>query len=330
MQDAVLIHVVHVSRRFGHTLAIGDISLAIDKGELFGLVGPDGSGKTTLLRLMAGVLNPSDQRQGRWPGWFHQPTGHVSVGGYDTVAASEAVKAQIGYMPQHFGLYDDLSVDENLAFAADMFGLKGKARSERIDELLAFANLEAVRTRRARLLSGGMKKKLALACAILHHPALLLLDEPTTGVDPLARRSFWELLSRLHAEGVTTVVSTPYMDEAERCNRIALLFGGRVLACDTPAVIKSQVPGQVLALRGTDVRAATQCLHGLPCLLETQTYGDQLNLIVSGDRQAVEQAVKDRLAAARLPFERLEPVSVRMEEAFIYLVGQREVRHDEH
>jgi ABC-2 type transport system ATP-binding protein len=333
MQDEALISLKHVSRRFGHVLAIDDLDLAIHKGELFGIVGPDGSGKTTLLRMMAAVLDPTDPLQTRWTGkirqWLHPPTGHILVGGCDTVAASETVKAQLGYMPQNFGLYDDLSVDENLAFAADMFGLKGKERAERIHTLLVFANLEQVRTRPARLLSGGMKKKLALACALVHRPAVLLLDEPTTGVDPLARRSAWELLSRLHAEGITTVVSTPYMDEAERCNRVALLFAGRILACDTPGAIKRQVPGQVLALQGADMRQAARCLQDLPAVLSTQTYGNQLNLIVSGDLPTARQLIADRLTAAKLSFGSLEPVPVRMEEAFIYLVSLARQQHKE-
>ncbi len=325
MQDEA-ISLKHVSRRFGHVLAIDDLDLAINQGELFGIVGPDGSGKTTLLRMMAAVLDPTDPqpRRGleRIAGWLHPPTGHIYVGGQDTVLAPEAVKARLGYMPQNFGLYDDLSAAENLAFVADMFALKGKARAERIHTLLAFANLEQVRSRPARLLSGGMKKKLALACALLGHPAILLLDEPTTGVDPVARRDLWQLLSRLHAEGITTVVSTPYMDEAERCNRVALLFAGHILAYGTPAEIKRKVPGLVLALQGADVRAATRCLRDLPVVLETQTYGNQLNLIVSGDPAATRQIIVDRLAAAQLAFDHLEPVPVRMEEAFIYLVSQ--------
>jgi ABC-2 type transport system ATP-binding protein len=333
MQDGAMISLKHVSRRFGHILAINDLDLAINKGELFGVVGPDGSGKTTLLRMMAAVLDPSDPRGKRWLGkiseWFHPPIGHISIGGHDTVASSEAVKAQLGYMPQNFGLYDDLSVDENLAFVADVFGLKGKERAERIHTLLAFANLEQVRSRPARLLSGGMKKKLALACALVHRPAVLLLDEPTTGVDPLARRSSWELLSRLHAEGITTVVSTPYMDEAERCNRVALLFAGRILACDTPEAIKRQVPGQVLALQGADVRQAAHCLQDLPAVLGTQTYGNQLNLIVTGDLPAVRRLIADRLATAKLSFDSLDLVPVRMEEAFIYLVNLARQQHKE-
>jgi ABC-2 type transport system ATP-binding protein len=252
---------------------------------------------------------------------FNPPAGRVTVTGFDTVRQPEQVKARLGYMPQNFGLYGDLSVMENLAFSADVFGLKGPARAKRIDELLDFANLGQFRSRRAGLLSGGMKKKLALACALLHRPEVLLLDEPTTGVDPVARRDFWDLLSGLHAEGITTVVSTPYMDEAERCNRAALLFEGRLMASGTPASIKKQVPGQVLALRGADVRMAQAALEGLPGLLDAQTYGNQLNLIVQGDVDDAAQRVRERLAGSNLAVESLEPVPVRMEEAFIYLVS---------
>lgn len=325
-----------VTRRFRSTVAIDEVSLDVKAGELFGVLGPDGAGKTTLLRMVAAVLNPSkpdmDEEQPfhRWliesvKTRLNPPTGYITVGECDTVADAEQVKANLGYMPQNFGLYGDLSVDENLAFSADVFGVSGETRAQRIGELLEFTDLVEFRDRRARLLSGGMKKKLALACALLHRPALLLLDEPTTGVDPVARRDFWDLLSGLHAEGVTTIVTTPYMDEAERCNRVALLFKGRILAQGAPEEIKAKVPGQVLALQGGDMRAAQEVVEGLPALLRIQPYGDQLNLIVESDIDEGFRVVKDKLDNAGIEFDRLEPVPVRMEEAFIYLVSQARI-----
>jgi ABC-2 type transport system ATP-binding protein len=341
MPDETMILVNNVSRRFGRTVAIEDVSLTIKRGELFGILGPDGAGKTTLLRMMAAVLNPSGPpgtdltglidavREHAKPAALRQTiramltpvTGHITIDGHDSVRASEAVKAQQGYMPQTFGLYGDLSVDENLAFAADVYGVYGHERAERIQQLLAFAALEPFRNRRAALLSGGMKKKLALACALLHRPAVLLLDEPTTGVDPVARREFWDLLSGLHAEGITTVVSTPYMDEAERCNRVALLYEGRVLAQGTPETIKDQIPGTVLALHTSAMAQAREALADLPGLLDLQTYGDQLNLIVEQDGDTMQQAVRERLDAHAIPIDHLTPMPMRMEEAFIYLVN---------
>ncbi len=314
-----------VTRRFGHTVALKEVSLQIARGALYGILGPDGSGKTTLLRLVVGLLNPSHSPTGGLresiQDRLHPLSGHIVVNGYDTVRQPEMVKRLLGYMPQNFGLYDDLSVDENLNFAADVYELPGAIRPARIKELLAFAGLERFRSRQARLLSGGMKKKLALACAILHRPALLLLDEPTTGVDPVARRSFWDLLSKLHAEGITIIVSTPYMDEAERCNGVALLFEGQVLAVGSPAEIKARVPGHVLAVQGTNARAAAEILHDMPGLLETQTYGAGLNLIVDGETATMKSEVAERLAAHQIPFDGIEPMPMRMEEAFIYLTN---------
>jgi ABC-2 type transport system ATP-binding protein len=308
MPGEIMLEIRHLQRRFRRNLALDDVNLTINQGELFGVLGPDGAGKTTLLRMMAAVMNPT--------------AGTITVGGYDTVKEAEAVKALMGYMPQRFGLYGDLSVRENLHFVAEVFGVEGEERQQRMDELYAFTQLADFADRRARFLSGGMKKKLGLACALIHRPRVLLLDEPTTGVDPVARRDFWDLLSDLHAQGTTTVVSTPYMDEAERCNRVALLYQGRVMACETPANIKARIPGHVLAVQNDNIRVLQDALQGLPCLLEIQTYGDQLSLIVSGEIEAAKQAVHDRLTAQHIDPVRLEAVPIRMEEAFIYLVNK--------
>ncbi|MCA9904610.1 MAG: ABC transporter ATP-binding protein [Anaerolineae bacterium] len=323
--DDVVVRVDDVTRRFRQTTAIDHVSLAIQPGELFGVLGPDGAGKTTLLRMIAGVLDPSDPAahglRGTLEGWLHPPTGHVNVAGFDTVAQSQQVKARLSYMPQAFGLYGDLSVEENLTFAADVFGVYGRERVERMAELLAFAGLERFRDRRAAVLSGGMKKKLALACALLHRPQILLLDEPTTGVDPVTRRDFWDLLSQLHGQGITTIVSTPYMDEAERCNRVVLLFEGRVLAEGTPQAIKARVPGDVLSVRGVDIHRAKRALEGMDGVIDIQTYGDQINLIVSGDAERLQTESTKRLAQAQLDGAAFQRVPVSMEEAFIYLVN---------
>lgn len=297
-----------VGRRFRRRDVLQDVSLSVGRGELFGIVGPDGAGKTTLLRMIAAVMNPS--------------AGEIAVGGHSTTQDEEAVKAQIGYMPQQFGLYGDLSVAENLNFVAELHGVYGKERRDRMERLYDFTGLRDFAARKAALLSGGMKKKLALACVLMHYPDLLLLDEPTTGVDPVARRDFWDLLSGLHADGTTTIVSTPYMDEAERCSRVALLFEGNVLTCDTPANIKASIPGSVLALETHDIGGAKAAVRDLPFMLDVQTYGSQLNLIVTGDVETARADVRRRLEDAGQAIERLEPASMRMEEAFIYLVNQ--------
>ena len=322
-EAAVLVQ--DATRRFGSTTAIDHVSLEIQPGELFGILGPDGAGKTTLLRMLAAVLDPTEPSaqglRGRVDGLLHPPSGHIHVGGFDTVAQGQQVKACLSYMPQAFGLYGDLSVSENLAFTADLFGVSGPERSARVQELLAFAGLEDFLDRRAAVLSGGMKKKLALACALLHHPEILLLDEPTTGVDPVARRDFWDLLSRLHGQGITAIVTTPYMDEAERCNRVALLFEGRILAEGTPQEIKSRIPGQVLSVRNVDIHRAEGALKDIEHLIDIQTYGDQLNLIVTGDVEQLKSACVQRLQAAGLTGAVFGTMPVSMEEAFIYLVS---------
>jgi ABC-2 type transport system ATP-binding protein len=298
----------HITRRFKQLVAVQDLNFSIRKGEIFGILGPDGTGKTTLLRMMAGVLNPT--------------SGNIRIGDLDTVKQAEAVKARIGYMPQRFGLYSDLSVAENLDFVADIFEVHGEVRRRRMSELYDFTQLERFKERRAGQLSGGMKKKLGLACSLIHEPEVLLLDEPTTGVDPVARRSFWDLLSGLHAKGTTTIVSTPYMDEAERCNRVLLLFEGKILACDTPQRIKKMIPGSVIAIQNNDIRHLKTVIEELPFLLDIQTYGDQLNLIVSGDAEVAKQNIQAHLSAEDVKLTRLETIPIRMEEAFIYLVSK--------
>ena len=213
----------NLTRRFGGLTAVHELTLAIPEGELFGLVGSDGAGKTTTLRMLAGILDPDG--------------GEVRVLGRDFPADTEKVKGDIGYMSQRFGLYPDLTVAENIAFYAEIFGVTGAEFRDRRLQLLGFSGLEPFRDRHAGRLSGGMKQKLGLCCALIHKPRLLLLDEPTNGVDPVSRRDFWRILRELHAEGVTIVVATAYLDEASRCDRVGLIHGGRLIACDTPAVL---------------------------------------------------------------------------------------------
>ena len=306
MSPEPLIVIEAVQRRFRQTLAIADISLTIWPGELFGIVGPDGAGKSTLLRLLAAVLDPT--------------AGRITIANYDSVADAEAIKARLGYMPQRFGLYHDLTVQENLHFTAAIYNVQGEQLKRRLAQLYEFTNLADFRDFPAGKLSGGMQKKLALAGALIHEPTLLLLDEPTTGVDPVARRDFWDLLSGLHAGGTTTVVSTPYMDEAERCNRVALLYQGAILACDTPAAIKAQIPGSVLALISSDNMQAELVLQEMAGLIDIQTYGNLLNLIVA-DRETARDTITARLAGAGITIHSLQPAPLRMEEAFIYLVN---------
>jgi ABC-2 type transport system ATP-binding protein len=303
-----IIQIEGLTRRFGKTVAVDGLDLSVARGEIFGLVGPDGAGKTTTIRMLAAILDPT--------------SGSARVMGFDTVKQDEAIKQRMGYMAQQFSLYGDLTVAENIDFYADVFDLKGSERRERIDRLLRFARLTEFTARRAAYLSGGMQKKLALACALLHMPEVIFLDEPTTGVDPVSRREFWDILTELHLEGVTVFVSTPYMDEAERCSRIGLMYQGRLIVCDTPGQIKGMVEGELIELRPDDVRRARALLEAVPNVLEVQTYGDLIHVFVA-DAGAGQTAVAEALAEADIAVISLRQVRPRMEEAFISLITRQ-------
>ena len=220
----VTIKAVNLTRKFAQVAAVDSLSLEIEEGEIFGLVGPDGAGKSTTMRLLAGILEPD--------------SGEAWVFGKHIIKESESLKDHIAYMPQRFGLYEDLTVIENLNFYADIYGVTKQERGSRIERLLGFSNLTPFKRRMCRNLSGGMKQKLGLACALIHTPKVLFLDEPTNGVDPVSRRDFWQILYQLLKEKVTILLSTSYLDEAERCRRVGLIHKGRLLKCDAPATIK--------------------------------------------------------------------------------------------
>jgi ABC-2 type transport system ATP-binding protein len=303
-----IIETDHLTRAFKDLVAVDEVTLQIQAGEIFGLIGPDGAGKTTMLRLLAAIMDPT--------------SGRATVAGFDTVTESEAIKQRIGYMAQRFNLYGDLSVWENLNFYADVFEVRGQVRQERIDRLLAFAQLTEFRDRRAAHLSGGMQKKLALACTLVHTPEIIYLDEPTTGVDPVSRREFWSILSDLHLEGVTLVVTTPYMDEAERCSRVGLIYQGALVVCDTPDRITALTSGDVIALWPSDLQRARQLLPSLDGVQEVYTFGEQLRLFVQ-DGPEMEGAIQETLAQAGIEVRELRHARPRMEESFISLVRRR-------
>ncbi len=302
---AAVVTTKKLTKRYGDVTAVDGLTLAVAPGEVFGLVGPDGAGKTTTLRMLAAILLPS--------------AGRATVLGRDTVREAEAIKGHIGYMGQRFNLYRDLTVGENLAFFADVFGVTGEERRGRLRRMLAFAHLESFEGRRAEQLSGGMQKKLALACTLIHRPQVLFLDEPTTGVDPASRREFWDILTDLHLEGITIVVSTPYMDEADRCSRVGLMYRGRLVVCDTPRAIRSMVKGELLEVRGPDLRRAREVVAQVPGVMEVQTYGDRLHVFVD-DSEARGAALAQALADAGVSLQSLRPTRPRMEEAYISLV----------
>ncbi|MDY7039373.1 MAG: ABC transporter ATP-binding protein [Chloroflexota bacterium] len=297
-----------LTRKFKNVTAVDGLNLAIRQGEIFGLVGPDGAGKTTTIRMLAAIMDPTE-------GW-------ARVVGFDTVKQAEGVKKRIGYMAQRFNLYGDLTVLENLLFFADIFSVRGEERDERVDRLLSFARLTRFKKRRADHLSGGMQKKLALACTLIHKPEVIFLDEPSTGVDPVSRREFWDILTELHLEGVTLFVSTPYMDEAERCSRVGLMFDGQIIVCDKPDRIKGLVEGELLELRPASLRAAERVIAGLPGVLEVQTYGDLLHVFVDEAAQRLPE-VKAALAEQKIHMYDCRQTRPRMEEAFISLIHKR-------
>ncbi len=296
-------------RRDGHTRAVDGVDLSVAPGEIFCLVGPDGAGKTTLIRLLSGLLAPD-------VGW-------AKVCGRDVQRQKQDVHRRIGYMAQQFSLYGDLTAYENLCFFAGVYGMGAKARRERIPRLLDSARLSPFRSRPAAQLSGGMRKKLALACTLAHEPAVALLDEPTTGVDPVSRREFWDTLTGLRLErNLTILVSTPSMDEAERCHRVGLMYEGRLIACGTPAEIKRLVPGALLELRPAQWRIARDVLRVMDGVLEVQTYGEKLHVFVddAGLRAPqLAQALEAQGIACPLP----RPISPRLEEAFVSLIRRR-------
>ncbi len=302
---AALIETHGLSKSFKQVEAVRGLDLVVQPGELFGLIGPDGAGKTTTLRLLAGLLEPSG--------------GRATVAGYDLANQSEAIKPLIGYMAQEFSLYGELTVAENLRFFAELYQLDRAQLRKRTERLLEFAGLTDFQDRRGQHLSGGMKKKLVLAATLIHQPQLLLLDEPTTGVDPISRREFWEILNELYLQGTTILVSTPYMDEADRCSRVALMDHGRLMAVDTPRGIRRRVPGELLELKTDDWRAARQALSDLPGLLEIQQYGEALHLLVDSERKRSRQ-VKRVLHRAGVRLHSLRAAPIQMEGAFLSLM----------
>lgn len=289
-----------LSRSFETVEAVRSLDLSVAEGEMFGLVGPDGAGKTTILRMLCGLLAPS--------------SGRASVLGRDVVKEAEALKSRIGYFSQRFSLYGDLTVDENIEFFAEIHRVGGFG--PRREELLAFTRLTPFRGRLAERLSGGMKQKLALACALIHTPRILFLDEPTTGVDAVSRRDFWKILSGLLRTGITIVMTTPYMDEAERCTRVGLLAGGRLLAADTPQALKGLMRGAVVEIVCPEIRRAFAVLKDLPGVTEVQLFGDRLNAVV-GDPDREIPRIESALAAAGITVAQRRVLAPSLENVFI-------------
>jgi ABC-2 type transport system ATP-binding protein len=300
-----LIEAHRLRKSFSDTDAVKDVSLVVHPGEAYGLVGPDGAGKTTTLRLLAGVL----ANEG----------GDVRIAGYDMRTHAEQARARLGYLSQRFSLYADLTVRENLLFFGEMRGMTGAALARRAPELLDFVGLAGFEARRTGQLSGGMKQKLGLATALIHRPAVLLLDEPTGGVDPLARQDFWQLIIRLLAEGTAVVVTSPYMDEAVRCNRLGSMMGGRILTEGSPRELVRRFDGEVLELVAHPKDSARQVALAVREVRDAIVFGDRLHLHVA-DAQSVSARLPLLLDAAHITVTRLRPIPPTLEDLFLSLL----------
>ena len=306
MADAV--GVEGLTKRFGALAAVERLSFSVHPGEIFGLVGPDGAGKTTAMRMLASVMRPD--------------AGSIVIDGIDVLAEPEEAKRHVSYMPQRFGLYEDLTVDENIRFYADLFEVPRRLWQVRAASMLAAADMTAYRGRLAGQLSGGMKQKLGLTCSLVHTPRVLLLDEPTTGVDPLSRREFWQILYSLRAEGVAMLISTAYLDEAERCDRLALLHQGAMLHCDTPARLKSRMPGAMLEVVSPDPRRVRDAALPLAGVLGVLLVGNGAHIRVDDAHLRAAQ-IAAALAAARVPTTQIDEVAPTMEDLFVALLEQQ-------
>jgi ABC-2 type transport system ATP-binding protein len=303
------IRLSELTKHFPGVVAVDRLSFEASAGEIFGLVGPDGAGKTTTLRMLAGVLGPD--------------SGSAVVADCDVTQNPEGVKSRMSYMPQRFGLYEDLTVEDNIRFYADIFAVARAERERRAGQLLDAADMRRFGRRLAGQLSGGMKQKLGLICALIHRPQVLLLDEPTTGVDPGSRRDFWRILYALLDEGVAILMSTAYLDEAERCHRVALLHEGRSLFCDTPARLKQNLPGAVVAIGSGEPRRLRAVLTGAEGIRDAALLGDGLRLVVDrADRRIPE--LRARLAATDVPFGDIEQVAPSVEDLFVATISGRE------
>lgn len=307
--EDVIVRARGVTRRFASGVAVERLDLDVRRGEIFGIVGPDGAGKTTCLRLLCGLLEPD--------------AGEIWIAGCDVRRERDRVRERVGYVAQRSGLYGDLSVQENLDFYADLYGVPARARRERLEELLRWTRLEPFRRRRAQHLSGGMQRKLALACALLHRPEILLLDEPTTGIDPISRRDFWALLAQLRKEGMTILFTTAYLDEAERATRLGLLYRGRLLRCAPVERLRRELPEFGYEVLARDREAALGRLRACEGVLSVEPFGGALRLFLDPARASIEtvrRALEDA-GIADATFRRIVPS---LEDVFIALIRKQE------
>lgn len=297
-------------KRFGSFVAVDQVNLNVARGEIFGFLGPNGAGKSTTIRMLCGLLKPT--------------SGTAVVGGFDIATQSEELKQRIGYMSQRFSLYDDLTVEENIDFFSGIYGVPRDKREERKQYVLRMAGIEERRTSLTRLLSGGWKQRLALGCAILHEPPILFLDEPTSGVDPIARRTFWDLIYQLSAGGQTVFVSTHYMDEAEYCHRIALMYRGKVIALGTPAELKASLASHhILRLDVSDLVGSMNALEQIAGLSDVAVFGGGLHVTAEDPGHAIPR-IWSTLQSAGITVAALEQIEPSMEDVFVAMIEQEE------
>src|SRR5579859_3469257 len=294
-----------LTRRFGALTAVDHLDLSVARGEIFGLVGPDGAGKSTTLRMLCGLMDPSE--------------GSARVAGHDVARESQAVKDQIGYMAQRFGLYGDLTVEENMNFYADLFNITGGDREDLSARLLHMTRMEPFRNRQARQLSGGMKQKLALMCTLLHRPQILFLDEPTNGVDPVSRRDFWAILYQLVQSGITVFITTAYLDEAERCNRLALMDHGRLIQCDSPEALRHGREEGCYEVQVREHRAARLILQRAEGVISAEPFGAVLHVFIKPARIS-PQALMEQMEQAGLGPAVFRKITPSLEDVFIAMV----------
>jgi ABC-2 type transport system ATP-binding protein len=297
-----------LTRRFGDQAAVDELSFDVESGELFGIVGPDGAGKTTTLRMLAGILRPT--------------AGTAFIHGIDVRENPEGVKPHIAYMAQRFGLYEDLTVQENLDFYADLYRVPRAERPARLERLYRFSRLDEFSSRLVGKLSGGMKQKLSLSCCLIHHPDVLLLDEPTFGVDPISRRELWLILHEMVAEGITVVVSTSYLDEAERCERVVLMDRGRALALDRPWVLQASLDGTLISVRSDAPRRTRDALRAMDGVRSAALFGDSVHALLPTG--LAPDSVTEAMVAAGLGPRDVEEIDPSLEDVFIHLVGGRD------
>ena len=307
MNGANAVEIDDLVKTFGAFVAVDHVSLKVSKGEIFGFLGPNGAGKSTTIRMLCGLLKPT--------------SGRASVNGHDVATEPEVIRRSIGYMSQKFSLYDDLTVEENIDFFSGIYGVPREKRAERKEYVLRMADIAERRRTKTHTLSGGWKQRLALGCAILHEPPILFLDEPTSGVDPIARRAFWALIHDLSAAGRTIFVSTHYMDEAENCNRLALMYHGKVIALGAPEALKRQLNShRILRLDSSDVLETMRVLEGIPGIHDIAVFGGGLHVTVD-DVETAKARIRAALATKSIELKRMEPIDPSMEDVFVAMIA---------